>query len=122
MTMLSTADLARMRDQAEELLDTTCTIQTATDTADTIGGFTRAWANASTGVACRLNRADARVIAAILGARDHMEADWVVSMPHDQACTIDQRIIVNSLTLEPVWVNTGKSIEAQTRVLCRELA
>ena len=122
MSMISTADLARMRAQAEELLDTTCTIQSATRTTDSQGGFTNSWATASSGVACRLNRYDRREDHKILGERSTIVADWVVTMAHDQAVTVDQRIVVGGLTLEPVWVNTGKSVEAATRVVCREVA
>ena len=120
--MISAADLARMRAQANELLPDTCTIQTKTATADSIGGESYSWANAATGVACRLNRADKRNDPRPYGERMNIEADWVVSLAHDRTVTIDQRIVVNSLTLEPVWVNTGKSVEAQTRLVCRELS
>lgn len=122
MSMISTGDLARLRSQANELLPDTCTIQTKTASADGIGGETYSWANAATGVACRLNRADTRNDPRPYGERMNIEADWVVSMAHNQAVTINQRVIVNSLTLEPVWVNTGKSVEAQTRLVCRELS
>ena len=122
MALLSTADLARMRATALELLDTTCTIESKTATTDSMGGETYSWAAASSDVACRLNRYDRETSTALRGDRQHVEADWVVSMAHDQAVTIEQRIVVGSLTLEPVWVNSGKSVEAQTRVLCREVA
>lgn len=120
--MLSTADLARMRTAANELLDTTCTIQSKTATTDSMGGETYAWAAASSNVSCRLNRYDRNEYVRRFGERANVEADWVVTMAHDQAATIEQRIVVGGLTLEPVWVNTGKSIEAATRVVCREVA
>ena len=121
MAMISSGDLARMRAQAEALLDTTCTIQSRTATTDSQGGFTNAWATAASAVPCRLNRYDRREDHQVLGERANVVADWVVSLAHDRSVTIDQRIVIGSLTLEPVWVNTGKSVEAQTRVVCREI-
>lgn len=120
MGILSTGDMARMRTAAAELRDTTCTIQTKTAASDSMGGETYTWADAATAVPARLNRYDNREDPRGYGERTFIEADWVVSLPHDQAVTIDQRIVVNGLTLYPVWVNTGKSLEAQTRVVCRE--
>jgi hypothetical protein len=120
---LSDGDLAQIRDSAEHTLPSTCSIQTATSSADTLGGFTKAWANTATAVPCRLARPTESQLraAGMAGGAPGVVADWFLSLPHDRAVTISQRIVIGDLTLEPVWVNTGKSYEVLTRMLCREV-
>jgi hypothetical protein len=122
--VLSSGDLARMRTTAEQLMPDTCTIQTVTMTRDAFGGATKAWANTYTGVVCRLMRAvrsTPRTIEAG-GAQQAVTADWVVTLHHDQAIALGDRLVFTNVTLEPLAINTDKSWEVATRVECREVA
>tara|TARA_R110000824_G_scaffold68237_7_gene176636 strand:+ start:818 stop:1189 length:372 start_codon:yes stop_codon:yes gene_type:complete len=116
---LSTGDLERMRNGLESLLPDTCTIQSVTQTGDGLGGQTSSWANTATNVECRLDQVDQRARNAEDGDQQVAVADWFVTLHHDQAITLAQRIVTATLTLHPIRMNTDRSWKAGTRVMCR---
>lgn len=120
--VLSSGDLEYMRTAQEDLLPDTCTIQTNTRTRSVFGGETTSWADAATAVPCRLVRVDPRLRNELNGAQEQLQADWWLTLHHDQTIALGQRVVVNSLTLEPVDINEGRSWQIVTRVLCREVS
>lgn len=110
---LSTHDIQFMRDAASLLMPDLCTIERLTETANAYGGVTRTWAELATNVRCRLDQVRGGPIVA---------ANWMVTLPWDQEMTFSDRIVANSLTLEPVEMNTGRSWKAATRVWCKRAA
>ena len=119
--VLSTGDLERMRNGAEALLPVTCTIQTATLTGDAFGGTAKSWANTYTAVACRLMPITRAPRPVVVGDQTQGEADWIVSLHHDQAIALGNRITTSNRTLEPLEINVDQSHKVSTRVWCREL-
>jgi len=121
--VLSSADLEYMRQCQEALLPDTCSIQTNTRTQTVFGGSTTSWADVATAVECRVVRLDQRARNEESGEQAQLQADWMVTLHHDQSIALGQRIVVSSsLTLEPVDINNDRSWKNVTRVLCRELA
>ena len=120
--VLSTGDLEYMRNAQEDLLPDTCTIQTNTRTRSDFGGQASSWADAATAVPCRLVRVDPRVRNELTGEQEQLQADWWLTLHHDQSIALGQRVVVNGLTLEPVDLNEGRSWQTVTRVLCREVS
>lgn len=109
---LSANDLRYMRAAGTLLLPDTCTLQEVTETADDYGGITRTWTAYATNVRCRLDQVRGGPIVA---------ANWMVTLPWDQAITLDNRIVTDDLNLEPVELNTGRSWKVATRVWCRQV-
>lgn len=121
--VLSTGDLARMRRDLEQLLPDTCTIQTATTATSDYGGPTRTWADTYTAVECRAARLGDQVRAQMksYGEQPSEVADWVITLHHDQAIALGNRIVLATMTLEIVDINDDESWQVGTRVLCREV-
>ncbi|MFA7295789.1 MAG: DUF6093 family protein [Dehalococcoidia bacterium] len=121
--VLSTGDLERMRNSAESLMPDTCTIQTAAFSASNYGAEVETWTNTYTGVACRVARLgeQVRVMGREHGDQPQEVADWMVTLHHDQAVALGNRIVTTTRTLEIVDINADKSFKAATRVLCREI-
>lgn len=108
---LSAHDLQYMRQIAVDLLPDTCTIQTRTRTPDDFGGVVLSWTTTYSNVECRLDQVRGGPIVA---------ANWMVTLPWDQAITLTDRIVTDDLTLEPVELNTGRSWKAASRIWCRK--
>ena len=121
--VLSTGDLERMRNGLEALLPDTCTIQTASSATSDVGSAVRTWSNTYTAVACRVARLGEQVRAQMrmYGEQADAVADWMVTLHHDQAIALGNRIVLATLTLEIIDINDDKSWQIGTRVLCREV-
>ena len=109
---LSAHDLAYMRQIAVDLLPDTCTIQTRTETADSVGGAVITWTTTYSNVECRLDQIPGSPIVA---------ANWMATLPWNQPFTMEDRIVTDVLTLEPVELNAGRSWKAATRAWCRQV-
>lgn len=102
---LTTAELDRIRvDYETQILNSTCTIKTKTETSDGQGGHYDTWANTYTSVDCRLG---VRTSAGALGARGGREVfpdEYTLNVHHDQAISEGDQIVAGGVTYEVVHV------------------
>jgi len=98
---LTTAELAAMRDHADDFLPDSCTIQTATQTVDSTGNPILTWADTYTSVACRLDAIQGPVIGGgepAMWGKLAQVSDWVLSLKYDQAVTAADRVVYGGVT------------------------
>lgn len=119
---LSAADLAAMRDTLEDTLPDVCVIQRRSLTTDSQGGRTESWVAAGT-VDCRLSPLSAGQGAneATRGDRIAGDEDWVITMPALTDVTVRDRLVVGSVTYEPVGLRAARSWEMSRRAVCKRI-
>jgi hypothetical protein len=100
--LLNASELTSMRDLAETMLPSTCSIQTLTRTSDGMGGFTNSWANTYTSIPCKLSAGPGPT--AEYGAQFQVHSEWTLSVAFDQAIVGGNRVVLNSDTFEVVRV------------------
>jgi len=112
---LTAHELSDMRDDAELLLPSTCTILELTTTPDDMGGYTQSWGTAGTAISCRLDAMSATM-------RAHAEADqftvhsgWVLFVPYDQAIATGNRVVISSDTYNVMGVDDDHDWRALRR-------
>lgn len=115
MRAISTGELARLRSTQETALPDTCTIQTRTQSVDALGGITHSYANTYTGVACRLDVAD-QGSETVRNSAVQAESGWVLTLPHNQAISVTDRVIHGGLTYEVSAVGASRSWLTARRV------
>jgi len=97
---LSDKELVDIRAVAEDWLPDTCTIRTKSESKDALGGVVDSFADGYTGVACRLDPSalsgDERVSSEALEA----ESFWVLTVAHDQAIGVEDRVVFGGETYE----------------------
>lgn len=110
---LSTAELAQLRADAEAYMPDTCTIQTVTRTADTMGGWTEVYADTYTLVPCHIWQLSGteRDVA----GRMSEVTGWVLNVAHDQALTPTMRVIHGGNTYQVNDINEDGSQKLHRR-------
>jgi head-tail adaptor len=110
--LLTAADLASMRETAEQALPGTAVIWSQTYTTDGGGGGSIGLTNAGT-VSCRLApiRGDEREI----GERISSDADYVVTLPTTASVTTNSRLVIGGGTFNVEAVR-DRSYRVTTRV------
>jgi hypothetical protein len=97
--VLTTAEIAAMRDTLEDWLPSTCTIQTKTESTGAMGGPAVTWANTYTDVPCRVDPGggDAETVRnfALEGV-----SFWVLNVAYDQVISVENRVVYDSVTYE----------------------
>jgi len=116
--MLSSDDLAYMREAIDELLPDTCDILQVTQTADGYGGVTQTWGTAAAGTAvpCRLDMVMSRINESTAGASVRAYQETVLSTPYNITIATTNRILHEGTTYAVQSVNTGQSWIAVKRV------
>ena len=107
MTQISAADLAQMRDDIEELMPDTCTIQSVTLASDGQGSMTETWGTALASVACRLDFIRGNETLTSGAVQPNTTA--MLSLPYDTAITTEHRVVHDSVTYNVTSVNKGQS-------------
>lgn len=108
MRPISTGELERMQGTQESALPDTCTIQTRTQSVDALGGITHSYANTYTGVACRLDVAS-QGSETVRNSAVQAESGWTLTVAHNQAIGVTDRVIHSSLTYEVAAVEASQS-------------
>ena len=103
--MLSSLDLAYLRDTVELLLPDTCYILTASGTADGSGGITESWGTASTTTACRLDTVTGNYKDMAGAVQTYNKL--MLSMPYDTVITEANRVYYNSTIYQVTSINDG---------------
>ena len=117
---LSTLELAQLRADAEDYLPDTCTIQTATNTRTSEGGFTTTWANTYTSVACRLAPMTQSGVETVEGGAVTAISRWVLTLHHDQTVSEAMRVVCNGDTFEVEHLEDVHSNRTARRVYMRK--
>ena len=110
--MLTAAELAAMRDVAEDALPGTAVIQTQAFASDGGGGGSVTWTAAGT-ADCRL--APIRGTEREVGERISPDADFLVTLPFDASVTTDSRLVISGGTFN-VEAIRDRSWKLTTRV------
>ena len=97
---LSTLEIAQLRADQGDYFPDTCTLQTVGRTSDSQGGFTEAWSNTHTSVACRVSPMQATNVEMIEGDQVSAASRWVLSVAHNQTIAEDMRVVHDSETYE----------------------
>ena len=115
--MLSSAELAHMRDAIGDLLPDTCNILSVSGTADGFGGVTSTWGTASSNVSCRLDIITRRETGQnIDGASMREYQETVLSLPYNTSVSNNNRIEHGGFTYNVTATNTDQSWIAVKRV------
>jgi hypothetical protein len=118
---LSTAELARLRADAEDYLPDTCTIQTVSRASDGLGGWTETWSNTYTGVACRLAPVQTAQGEIVEGEQVSALTRWILTVAHDQALDETMRVVHGGETYEVAHLEDTHSNRTAKRVYLRRL-
>ena len=102
--MLSTNDLTWMRDSNEMLFPDTCSILSASGTADGYGGVIETWGTASASVACRVDFING--VVQLSGGGLQTFSRMTIAVPYDTTMTEDNRIVWNGGTYSVTGVQS----------------
>lgn len=116
--MLSSAELAAVRNVQASTMRDVAIVKRVTQTADGAGGFTEAWATAYTTV-CRIAPAGNRDLQT-LASRLNDKAAWRITVPQSTDVTEADRIEVGARSFEILQVLDGRTYETARVCLCVE--
>lgn len=114
---LSTQELAQLRADAEDYLPDTCTLQTKTETSDSMGGWTESWANTYTSVECRLAPMQSMRVEALEADQLTAASRWILTVHHDQTINVEMRVVHDSVTYEIESLHATHSQRAAKRAV-----
>lgn len=115
-TGLITAQLTRMRAEAENLLPDSCTIQSVVNTNDGAGGWTEAWPDVAT-VACRLDPIIARTRVEIEAAREARTTIYQLTVPWDTNITGENQVVHEGVVYQVAEVHPVRSWRVVLRAI-----
>jgi hypothetical protein len=119
---VSSSELDAMRTAAEDmLLPDTCTITRATTANNAIGEAIASYATVTASAECRLSRAGLRPYMRAIGEQMQTDADWALSLHHDQDVAEQDRVTVGANTYTVVKVWTDQSFNILTRCDLKEV-
>jgi head-tail adaptor len=112
--MLSTEDLAGMREQQEEAQPDTAVISRPVRTSDSAGGYTTALTTIAT-VTCRL--APSRPREVLGGNREVTFTDWTITFPNGTDVQAGDTVVVGAQTFSVISTAVG-SWSTAVRAYC----
>jgi hypothetical protein len=116
VTLLTEAELDRMRSVAAEALPGTAVIQSASWVSDGGGAGTTTFTASGT-VACRIAPiTTGRVKEGEVGDRMSPDAQWIVTLPAETAIDLDKRIATNGGTFDVLAIHAPRGYEITRRV------
>lgn len=105
MTTLTTTELTSMRDAVEGLLPDTCDIIERSVTTDETGGWGETDGTTHEDIPCRVTPVDPRGrVGKEIATRLLDEPLWKITVPWDQALSVQDRVIHSGKTYEVIWV------------------
>ena len=120
MGFLTAAELASIRADVLGVLGDSCTIQTPSETVDAQGSVTVTWAD-TTNVACKLAPLSLRDQTSQAGAGFTAIANYVLSLPYDQAIASGNRVVHESRTYEVIRAEDTHTWRALRRAYLRRM-
>lgn len=118
--LLSAAEMAVIRETAELAMPDTCTIQTRTET-NTKGSVVVSYASTYTGVKCRVMPVNRSTDESVIGLKITDQAEYVLTVPWDQAIAAQDRIVFGTDTYEVIQVHDQHSYRTARRASLRLL-
>lgn len=121
--MLTTAQLAGMRADANRLLDKMATVYRRTLTTDSSGGQADSYEAQSGTVACRLSATSVKSRARDMARGERIEAaeGWMVSLPIGADVIETDRLLIGALTYEVVSAADPRSFEVNLRLIVKKV-
>jgi len=104
--MLTADELTAIQAVQDAALPATATIRRLTRTSDSGGGYTLAWANIATGVACRAAMRS-QPLTLLNANQEAVLADWVVTLPAGTVVLTEDEIVTGGRTLVVVGPIVG---------------
>ena len=117
--LLQTADLQYVQAEARQALPDVVDIQRRTLASDQQGGYTETWANAYQGVPARLAAKGIREAAST--GRQDVQADYTLTLAHDQSIEQTDRVVHSTGTFEVQSIDAGKAWAVTQRCQMRRL-
>ena len=122
MRALKTSELNHIRNTAQAILTDYCTIQTATETDDDMGGFETSYSNAYTDVPCKLETGASGSPRANEGDRFTVADGWVLRLKHTQAIESGNRVVIGSETYEVISVEDAHTWVTVKRAMLKRIS
>lgn len=121
--MLTTAQLTRMRADANRLLDKTATVYRRTLTTDSSGGQTDTYTALPGTVKCRLSSTSVKSRARDMARGERIEAaeGWMASLPIGADVVETDRLLIGALTYEVVSAADPRSFEVNLRLIVKRV-
>lgn len=115
-TAISTAELAAMQAEINNLLPDTCNILAPSSIPDGQGWLTVTWGTAVAGVACRLDpRNNYQNAEMLTGGAVQPYTSWILTLPARTVITTNSRVQKDGVIYAVTSVDTGKSWSAGVR-------
>lgn len=114
--MLTSAELASMRDTLDQSLPGSAVISRYTTVPDGQGGATQTWAPVGTAIARISPQTRSGAVEPVDGGRQTAEADWVITFPDGTSVTEKDRVAANGVTYEVNSVDTLRTWDLCVRV------
>jgi len=118
-SLLQQSDLEYMRTQSKLALPDLVSVQRKTLTADQQGGFTEAYSNVYSNIYARLT-AKGGAKSSEAGRQD-LQADYTLTVAHDQSIDQTDRVVHSSGTYEVLFVDAGDSWGTAKQCQVRQL-
>jgi hypothetical protein len=115
VTLLTEAELDRMRSVAAEALPGTAVIQNETWASDGGGGGTQTFSASGT-VACRIAPVGRQTGEGEIGDRMSPDAQWIVTLPAETTIDLDNRILTGGGTFSVLAIRAPRGYEITRRV------
>jgi hypothetical protein len=121
--MLTTAQLAGMRADANRLLDKMATVYRRTLTTDSSGGQADSYTALPGTVACRLSATSVKSRARDMARGERIEAaeGWMVSLPIGADVVETDRLLIGAITYEVVSAADPRSYEVNLRLIVKRV-
>ena len=121
MRALSTGELTRMRDVAEDMLPSTCTRSRVTYTTNGAGGYTDTSSDVT--YSCRVAPGAPYNYPMEPKVAEKLEntSVWTIILPHDADVIVEDTIEVSSETYQVLGVHDNKTWQAALRALCSKV-
>lgn len=116
--MVTSDEIAQMRDEAELALIDSAVISRETGSSDAQGGVTSSWSAAGT-VLCRVSPMNAGAYEGERADRVSAQSEWIVTFPYGTDVTERDRFTCLGVTYEPIEVKAPRTWELTRRVRCK---
>lgn len=121
---LTAAELTAIRDDVEDLLPDTCTLQILTQTVNDIGEPVKSYdTNRGTAIKCRLDPIPEIGWEVLGGFMDVVKytGKFLLTLMHNQTITLDDRAIINGEIYEVDHIDQDKSYRASVKCVVEKV-
>lgn len=118
--LLTTSELADMRNTIAQMLPDTGYVLSASATPDSEGGQTVTWGTAAT-YACRIDPLVASDEAVLVAAKSSDFVRYQLTLPYTATVTTENRFRCNGVDYDIIQVDPNKSWKASTRAIIETL-